>query len=532
LFCLNAQTVFTHVRNVAVYEFLDEMANEKLIEINSAVKPYSRSFIAGKLNELSLKVDSMNDRQVGELNFFKKEYVKELNFSSQNLKNGFPNSRDSIKRIDAFFYQDSILTLTVNPIVGVSYIANQDHVVKHIYSGGEIFGKVGKNLGFYASLRDNQESTMLSSPMYLNQNVGAEYKKDGKGGGDYSEMRGGVTYTNKWASIGLIKDHFVWGNNYNGSNIFSGRTPSFAQVLIKLHPTDWLDFNYVHGYLVSGFVDSVNSYQVNGVTRAVYHEKFLSANFFTLKPVKYLNVSFGNSVVYSDVGKNPVYLIPIFFYKSLDHTYSPQSNNGGQNAQMFFDVSSRNLKHFHFYSSVYIDEISISRMWIKAKQSNFISSKIGFRANNLGLKNLFFTLEFTRTNPIVYKHYIATTSFSSNNYNLGHYLKDNSSEYFMSLAYKPIARLSIKYAFTSSKVGNNYPDIRKPNLVWGLPFQSDIKWESRSHDFSISYQVKNDFFINTGFVNSNIQGSEASFYTPSFLLGKKNTFTTGINFGF
>ena len=53
LFCLPgfSQVVYEDVSNLGIYDFLDELANLKLITLNSAVKPYSRSYIAGKLHE-------------------------------------------------------------------------------------------------------------------------------------------------------------------------------------------------------------------------------------------------------------------------------------------------------------------------------------------------------------------------------------------------------------------------------------------------------------------------------------------------
>ena len=39
------------IRNTGVYEFLDELASLKIIELNSAIKPYSRLFIAERLKE-------------------------------------------------------------------------------------------------------------------------------------------------------------------------------------------------------------------------------------------------------------------------------------------------------------------------------------------------------------------------------------------------------------------------------------------------------------------------------------------------
>ena len=48
-----AQEVFYHISNRSVYDFLDEMANIHLIELNTAAKPYSRVFIADKLDKLN-----------------------------------------------------------------------------------------------------------------------------------------------------------------------------------------------------------------------------------------------------------------------------------------------------------------------------------------------------------------------------------------------------------------------------------------------------------------------------------------------
>ena len=50
----SSQVVYEDINNVGIYEFLDELANLKVIEINSVVKPYSRKFIAEKLLEAKI----------------------------------------------------------------------------------------------------------------------------------------------------------------------------------------------------------------------------------------------------------------------------------------------------------------------------------------------------------------------------------------------------------------------------------------------------------------------------------------------
>jgi hypothetical protein len=44
-FNINAQNIPVHHLHNSISDFMDELANDKVIEINSAVKPYSRKFI-------------------------------------------------------------------------------------------------------------------------------------------------------------------------------------------------------------------------------------------------------------------------------------------------------------------------------------------------------------------------------------------------------------------------------------------------------------------------------------------------------
>ncbi|MFT4806175.1 MAG: hypothetical protein ACI9YE_003406 [Psychroserpens sp.] len=134
-------------------------------------------------------------------------------------------------------------------------------------------------------------------------------------------MIAGISYAWKWGEVAIVKDNEIWGNNYNGSNILSGRTPSFPMLKFHMKPAPWLDFNSFHGWLVSEVLDRTRSYTAaNGNERLVYRNKFMTANMFTITPSKGLNISLGNSIVYSDNSLNLVYFIPFMFYKSVDHT--------------------------------------------------------------------------------------------------------------------------------------------------------------------------------------------------------------------
>ncbi len=75
---LYSQEVPHPVSNTGIYEFLDELAGMQIIEINSAVKPYSRLFIANRLKEADEKREQLNPRQQKELDFYLMDFGKEL----------------------------------------------------------------------------------------------------------------------------------------------------------------------------------------------------------------------------------------------------------------------------------------------------------------------------------------------------------------------------------------------------------------------------------------------------------------------
>ena len=545
---LKAQEVYHHITNTSVYEFLDEMATLKVIDINTPIRPFSRMFIAEKLNDANAKRDELSKRQQEELDFYLQDFIKEgavrgtskfkhrsdIDFLGKGLKRGdvFPlRKRD--KRWDLFYYKDSLFTFTLNPIFGGQGWVNDSSLFYHRFVGAEFHGYLSKYVGLYANIRDNQETNKLATSDFITRRQGAVYKGTRLASGDYSEMRGGLTLNFKWATLGLIKDHFAWGDGYNGTNIFSGRNPSPGHIKLSLRPVKWLSFEYVHAWLVSDVLDSTNSY-VNGVfTREVLRPKYLAANMYTITPWKRLNISVGNSVVYSDMNPHPSYFIPFFFYKSVDHSTGGGGvggNNRGQNAQMFFNLSSRQIKHLHLYASVFIDEISFGNMFDQDKQSNLLSFKAGLRLTNPFKAPVSLILEYTRNNPIVYRHHIPTTSFENNSFNMGHYLGDNAHEYYVGLKTRPMSRLRADLGFIFAQKGPTIP-YNSGRDGKGLKFMEYIQWERLAIEFRTSYEFIHDGNIFLEYMYQDIKGSKRNLYTPSVFWGNPHTISFGLVFG-
>lgn len=541
-----AQVVYEHISRKSIYDFLDEMANAKLIEINSAIKPYSRVFIAEKLKVVSEKQDQLNKRQQKELQFYLKDYRMELeyNTSGMNPLNLFPKQEHLATALNplGFHYRDSLFALSVRPIWGIDYYSSSNDNGYHRWGGLEAFAYITENIGGYSSLRDNYESLPLTGPEYFNQRRGAPLKNNSLNPErEYSEARGGLMASWKWGAIGVVKDHNEWGNNYNGSNILSGRTPSFGQIKLQLTPIRWFEFNYFHGWLVSEVVDSARSYWDGDKYRAVFYPKYIAANMYTFRPVKNLEVSLGNSIVYSDMNVQIAYLVPFLFFKSVDHTLNATNAAGytGQNSQMFIDISSRNIKNLHLFLSLYVDEFSMSRV-TDPDTYNFLSWKGGFRLSNWPVQNISLTGEYTYTLPMTYQHNIATTTFESNLYNMGHYLRDNSQEIYLALDIKPVRGLWINLAYELGQHYNDY-DYASSTEPDAMPVMQDLTWKSSMVSLTGRYEFLNNAYVFAGFTSGNTEGFDVDGltaeyyldkYSPGIFQGKTNTLRVGFNFGF
>ena len=536
---LHAQTAYEHISDENIYSFIDDLASLQLIEANTAVKPYSREQIAIWLMQADTQKTQLSSPQKARLRNFLNEYALEAgHLKTGNLTLYKKDSTLSVHLLPPeVTWKDPQFRAVIRPVYGIRYFSNANGNFYQSYGGLEGIGYIGKKWCGYASLRDNHNSSEpLALPSYFTQEAGGNYKN----GVDYSEMRGGITYTWKWGNFGLLKDHLQWGVNNNGSNIFSGHSPSFAMIKLHLKPAKWFEFEYYHGWLISQVIDSASSYYTtSGDYRAVFREKYIAANMFTFKPFKSFYLSIGNSIVYSDVPVQPAYLIPFLFYKSVDHTLNKGIQN--QNSSLFFNISSRQIKHLHLYVSIYVDEFSIERV-TDPITTNFVSYKGGLSVTGWPAKDLFFTTEVTRSTPLTYKHYMPTTTFESNTFNLGHYLKDNSQDFFASIRYSPWKTLQLKASYLYAVHGNEYVYNNHDSIpVDQHPVLQDKTWTNNTLSFRAEMLPLTNIRVFAEFSHSTIKGYDidgksAQYYlnrfTPKYLHGDNNTIMVGFGIGF
>ena len=568
-----AQDIPENIAYTQIYDFIDELAIDKVISINSVVKPYSRNFIAQKLVEAQAKDSVLTKRQKADLKFYLNDYALERDTVPTNRVSATDSKTFNLSLLQpAFHYYSPTFKARITPILGMDILANQKGAITKRWFGAEFQATIVNHVSLYASYRDQSfngtylsdsefptaydkiSGAKITKPTFLNNLPGVEYK-EANYGGDYSDMRGGIKAYTSWGSIGLVKDVITWGDNYNGSNIISGKAPSFPMVTLNLKPCKWFELNYIHGWLISNVLDSTNYYLEDydeGVVKKHYRpaNKFLAANMLTFTPIQGLNLSLGNAIVYAENNVQAAYFIPIAYYKSIDHLMTKGLKTENQNSQIFFNVSSRNIKHLHLYGSMYIDEISWSRLKPSNPQQNPVSYKLGFNASNWPVKNLSVQGEFTRSNIINYKHSIQTLTWASNSYNMGSYLGDNSQDIYVAINYKPIRSLNLNLSYTNATKYNDYEYVRRQvgEAISQKPFNEKI-WQNDLVAFKAVYEVVNNAYAIINVEWNNAQGYDLTStpiasetrltgqeylnkFTPKLYHGENLTCTVGFSFGF
>ena len=550
-----------------IYSFIDELAQMHIIEIGSVVKPYGRNQIASWLEEAKTVYDEnsgkLSKRQYKELLFFLNDYSLERDTIPTGIVNWTNHRSFSLALLQpAFHYNDKLFACKINPIIGADVTANKKGAILHRWWGAEIRADIVNHVSVWGSIRDHSFSgnwlskeyypsgpganALLSLPQYLNNLPGAEYHRSSYGG-DYAEVNAGIKAYTWWGSIALLKDKISWGDTYNSSNIISNHAPSFPMIELKIHPCSWFKLDYIHGWLVSNIIDSTNFYSqknpISGKPEILYRpaKKFIAANMLTFTPIKYLDLSIGSSVIYGGRNLLAAFSLPISFFNSVDYQINAGSKVENENSQIFFNISTRNLKYTHFYASFYCDEFKFSRVKKSNPEHNFFSYKVGAQLSGWPLKDMNLTAEFTRTNVANYQHPYNILTYSSNGYCLGHYLGDNSQEIYLRLGYKPVRSLNLMVEYTSATKYNKYIYSRyEPStFIKQQPF-AEKTWTNDEVKFTAIYEVVNNAYAIFEFSWNNAKGYTPSSdpvadelrldaqgylnrYTPSFLQGQNLT---------
>ena len=548
---VRAQRIPQALEYTEIYDFLEELTTDGVVYSNSAVRPYTRDAIARMLQEAQSKDSLLNKRQKEDLQFYLQDYALELDTLPVYSSYGHRHVTQWITKVSNLsladpslhiLTKDKIFKMRVRPILGmdINYNVQKGMITKRWY-GAEIQMDIARHLSIWGSIRDNSwkgtgylkdkyypsntakmYGARLTQPGYLNNLPGVQYK-EAEYGGDYSDARGGISLYMWWGSIGVQRERIQWGDAQHASNILSAHNPAVPMVTLQLTPCKWFQFDYFHAWLPSNVIDSTYYYmerEKEGVMQREYrpYNKFMAANMFTFMPVKYIQFSFGNSIVYAERNVMAQYFIPIAFFKSLDHLFTKGVNSENQNSQAFATITVRPTDHLRLYGSFFMDEFKLSRLKKSNKENNPISYLVGFNWSGWPIRGLSLRGEFMRSYIACYTHSIRVLDYTSNSYQMGHYMGDNAQSIFVQLAYRPTRSLRLTLDFTQDTKYRAYDYVRAyiagqrnttTPIIAQKPFSEKI-WRNNVLKFSAVYEVFNNCYAHV-----DLSFNSAKAYAPA-----------------
>ncbi|HVO74875.1 MAG TPA: capsule assembly Wzi family protein [Ignavibacteriaceae bacterium] len=519
-----------------IYDFLHRLSVKGVIEFNDEVLPLPRIFLARKLEELNLHLDELTELEKEELSFYQKEFYPEIDLMREDSSQ---ISNDKLQLFNfsphagfrAFLYHDKDFTLNIDPVIGFSFTREFGATQRHRWNGAEAYGYYKKTLGFSLYIKDNQEEgPFLDRTKMFTPETGINLSKETENTIEYAEVHGTVSFAWDWGALSFGKDFFRIGSGRAGQIVLSSKAPSFPFIRLDFHPVPWFSFFYIHGWLYSNLLDSssIRYTPVPGRFNLSQIEKYIAAHMISFYPSENLSLSLGESMIYSDKIEY-MYLIPVMFFRLVDHYLAKKDINSGDNAQIFMNAAYKNYDFkTKLYGTLFIDELSVTDI-LKGGNLSAIGFTAGINIVDPGIGNSELVFEYTRLNPFVYMNSNTAQLFTSHGYPLGHWIGSNADQFYLSFSKKILRGLSLKVTGEFIRKGQTEQPVQQYQLPYPA-FLFGTRRNQKSGSAELSYEIFHQLFAKISYSYSYITDQEP-FRTPDYLIGSNRSFGISLAYG-
>ncbi|MEQ8478137.1 hypothetical protein [Fulvivirga sp.] len=490
----------------------------------SSWKAYSRKDIATFSDSIQ-----NNDTSLSEVDKFNLNYLSNDNWEWSEISN--ESSKPILKHFyksksDLYHVNEPDFDLHINPVLYLGAGQESSSDVKTFVNtrGVEIRGMIDKKVGFYSFIGENQFIGPEYVRNYISTNLVVPHEGFWKGfkddGVDFFTARGYINFNaTKHIELQFGHDRFNVGNGYR-SLILSDFAP--ASLFLRMNTKVW-KLNYTN--LFTQMTANVRG-NSGGLTAADgYPNKYLAFHHLGLNIGKKLNVGIFESVIYSkpdSVGNNPElkYLNPIIFYRAIE-----QQNGSSDNVLLGLDFKWLAAKRISLYGQLALDEFLLENV----KEGNgWWANKFAFQLGGeyidaFGIRNLDLQAEANIARPYVYSHSSQYGEYSHYRQPLAHPLGANFKEWVGIVRYQPVKKLYL----TGKLIAANY-GVDRPDENWGGNILLDNRTREKEYgneigqgvstdllmaNFTASYQLKHNVFIDATLVHRSVKSDLAEEYT-------------------
>lgn len=480
---------------------------------HSSVKAYQRKAIAGFVDSVQNEdlyfsiADDFNLRYLANDNWEWYDSIPETN--ANPVFNTF-------YRVPSDFYHvnQKDFDLHINPVLYLRAGTELDNEVTPFLNtrGIRVRGMIGKRLGFYTFLSENQ----AVYPSYIRQNIEENravpgqgfYKRFKENGHDYFSVAGYISFdvVPKYINLQFGHDNFFIGNGHR-SLILSDAGPNY--LFLKLNTKIW-KFNYTNLFteLRADAFGAAN----DPLATDDFPRKYMTFHHLSLNIGKKFNLGFFESIVFGqpdstgNASYELSYLNPVIFYRAVEH------QNGSQdNAILGADFKWLPFPGIMLYGQLVFDEFLLRE--IRAGNNwwaNKYAYQLGLKKTDLIVDNLDLQLETNWIRPYTYGHRSIFTNYAHYRQPLAHPMGANLRELAGILRYQPLPRLNLQAQLTLTKYGAD-----TLNSNWG----KDViqSYQNREQDYGnlmfqgvetdltyinavASYQLMHNLFIDAGLI--------------------------------
>lgn len=487
-----SQPVYLHPSH-EVYDFLKRMEGKRVLnDYRDAVKPITRQEIARYLIIIEQHSDQLTAVEKEELRFYMEEFYVEL----QQLKY---DKKMPEERWHFYPYRSAPGTFNVDLVGGYSVEANPTKTNTQVRSNGLLgYGYAGDHLGMYLYFRDHGETGSyvdVDPTKVMTPNQGQILSQTRPNYIQYDLADAQFNVNVSFLTLSIEKMPNVWGAGYHGNLILSEKPPSYPQLKLRARLGKDVDFTFIHSWLSSDLIDSVDSYYASGIPlnlggyRTVDRQKYMAAQMLEASVANGVDVSVGESEIYGSRNPELIYLLPVMFYFAAEHY-----NEDEDNKQVFGSVDVNALKNYNFYMTLFIDEFSPTEFYVADRQRNQLGFTVGARSYDLFYPNTDVLIEYTRINPWVYNHKYPDVTYQNHQYDLGDWIGQNADDLYLQANYRPHRNLKVGIEFESLRKGGK--DSTKFQYMIPTPeFLYGPMIKRQSFGVTARYEIVRDMFL-------------------------------------
>ncbi|MEI7483755.1 MAG: capsule assembly Wzi family protein [Ignavibacteriota bacterium] len=471
---ISASTCFSQIENVQlsspVYDFIKEMSVKKIIAFDDDNPNLSRFEVADFLKTIATKTSQLSNTEIKLLNKYKVEYIPEES-NSDNTWQMFGSGKKFSKNLDDFFSNKQKYLYKVGKPGNNAYVEglgnlnfgyqikpNSDKMIyTFMMDGGfRARGTVFNHLGYSVDLSKGALFGDNNLAPYIEPRLRTDFKFNENAevlkNYDFS-----VAYLKYYVepldgfhlSAEFGREKITFGYGYGSKPMLSGNSPDM----------DFLKLNLKYGIVryTSIFASTVGYFSS---VRDDRYTKYFSAQRLKIAIPDMFDVAISDLVIYN--GRIELaYMNPILFY-----TFAEKSLQDRDNKAFEFDLKTTAWKNAEFTGSVFIDDDEqFAFVTGKTSRSEKFVYQVGTMLYEpLNLRNLSFTVEYTKVRPYTYSHYNVKDNYTAYGENMGHRIGPNADEIFTRLTYNisDWGRINLEYSHV--RKGNNIYDANG-NLV-------------------------------------------------------------------